>query len=216
MSKLTRYALLGLLPLLVPAMTTAAELQDPLKKSLPPDKIQQIQAISQSVLTAKRNQPYNTEMDNLRQRADELRKAVVKLHMVALRTGKINALSLANGQAVTPYIKVQQDEQKEISLRAEAETGVRQALDRVHGQRAIVQQKVAQSAAGENHSMELNATAKMQELEDELDKTLKSPSEERAAGLLAIKEHLEVKHLSAVEADKEKTPTISTIVRHRE
>lgn len=216
MSKLTRYTLLGLLPLLFPAMVAAAEQHDPLKKSLPPEQVQQIQTISQAVLTAKRDQPSSPDMANLRQRMDELRQAVVKLHGVSLHTGKVTALPLQNSQAVTPDIKLQQEEQERISMRAEAEKGVRQALERVRSQRTFVQQKVAQSPAGEDHSLEQSATTKVQQLEDELDKALQSPPEKRAASLQAIKERLIIKPRSLKVANEKKTPTFTTIVHHRE
>jgi hypothetical protein len=217
MSKLIRHTLLlGLFPLLLPTMAAAVEQHDTSKNSLPPDKIQQIQAISQSILAARRNQPANPEMENLRQRMDELHKAVVKLYDKSLATGKANALSLGNGQSVTPDIKLQQDIQTKKSERAEAETVVSQALDRVRSQRAVVEQKVAESAVGEDHSMKRNAAAKVRGLEDELDKALQSPPEERAASLHEIKDRLAVKHGSLVETEQGKTPTIATIVRHRE
>jgi len=217
MPKLPRnIILLGLLPFLLPKMAVAVESHETFKNSLPPDKIQQIQAISQSILTARRNQPANPEMENLRQRMDELHKAVVKLYDKSLATGKANALSLENGQSVTPDFKLQQDIQTKKSERAKAEILVSRALGRVRGQRAVVEQKVAESAVGEDHSMERNAAAKVRELEDELDKALQSPPEERAASLHEIKDRLAVKHGPLVETEQEKTPTISTIVRHRE
>jgi len=202
--------------LALPHIAVASDKSGAPKNGLDSEQAQAIQAISQAVLTAKHNQTSNSEMGNLRQRVDELYKAVVKLHDRTLLTGKLNALPLENGQSATSDSKSPQDNQKSKTIRAETETDVRQALERVRGQRSLVQQKVKGSAVGEDHSIELNAVAKIQELEDELDKVLQGPPEEQAASLLVLKERLAVKPRSIIKADKEKTPTISTIVHHRE
>ena len=214
MPKLTRIKMLGLLPFLFPAMTAAAEQHDTLQKGLPPEKVQQIQTISQTVLTAKHSQSPNPEMVSLRQKVDELYKAVVKLNVKSLMVGKANVLPNGSGKSDTPD-KPQQDILKESSERTEAEIAVRQALESVRGQRAIVQQKVKENA-GKDHSMELNAVSMVQELENDLDKALQSPLKERTASLHTIKERLAIKRRSLIQADKAKTPSISTIVRHRE
>ncbi|MGA2151085.1 MAG: hypothetical protein ABSG48_02845 [Geobacteraceae bacterium] len=211
MSKLTRHVLLGLLPLLLPALA-AADAQTG-NNSLPPETIQKIQTISQTVLTAKRNLPANPELDTLRQKIIALRKAILKLHGLALSTGKATTLSVANGQTLSPDAAPAQSGEQS---RAQAGKNVQGALDQVRKQRALLQQKVASAATGEDHSLERNAAAKTQELEDELDKTLALPPEERATGLQALIDRLEVKHRFQLEENRDKTPTITTIVHHRQ
>jgi hypothetical protein len=203
-----RNVLPSLLLLLFPLVATAAERPEPAGKSLSPEKIQQIQAISQAVLTAKRSEPANPDLETLRQEVEELRKAVVKFHGQVVQPAA--PITLRN-ETVTS--EAGQDGRK---VRAKAESDVRDTLNKVRQHRTALQKKIDEAAAGEDRSRERNAAAKVRELEDELDLTLQGKPEEQAEKLRSLAERLAVKHRPVTEECREKTPTISTIVQHRQ
>jgi len=199
--------ILPCLLLLFPLTVTAAERPEPGNKSLSPEKIQQIQGISQLVLAAKRSVPANPNLEVMRQRITELRMAVVKLQGPAtLSTSPISLQSEGLKQ------KTAQDGQ---AVRAKAESEVRAAQEKIRSHRTALQQKI-DAAAGEDHSQERHVVDKVRDLEDEVDQALQAKSEERGEKLKNLSERLKISVGIQSDQPRDRTPTITTIVQHRQ
>ncbi len=195
----------------------AADKNTDRKKGLDAQQVQQIQAIGQAVLTAKKNTPADPDMEILRQRVKELHQAITELDSPALSLGNVSTFSLKPDGAATSDIAPDKEEKKERVKREERENKVRSVLNEVRKQRAFVQ-VASHKDTGEHASMKRNAASKVEELENAGEDVLNSRLDERAEKLTALKERLTVKHRSQVTAPDtgKKTPTISTIVHHRE
>ncbi len=215
MSTITRNACAGLLLLLLPANMVMASDRTPLKEGLGADTVQQIQTIGQAVLTAKKNvEPEGTDMQNLRQRLTELQQAVTSLTGPSLNIVKGPSVSQQTNETAAPGIIPGQEQAK----RQEDENNkVRGLLNEVRKQRSLVQVK-SQNKTGERAVMERTATVKVAELENAVEEALSSQPKERAEKIGKLKERLTISNraLTAQPDTVEKTPTLSTIVHHRE
>ena len=138
-------------------------------------------------------------MTALRQKVAELRKAVMDVHPGVVRIEGEKQATASSGQTGAADEKAKH---------------VRSALEGLQRQRAAVELGIEESAEAREHTVEQNATAKIKELESEVEDALQSPSGNRAEKFRLLQERLAIKRLSPVQPGSE-TPTISTIVRHR-
>jgi hypothetical protein len=191
--------------------SAAADKNADANKRLSADEIQQIQTIGQTVLTAKKNGEADPDVQVLKQRISVLHKAV-------------SELAGPNGQAGSTHISLKtnetttNDSAHEEAGRLKRENKVRNALNEVRRHRSLLQ-AANEHDTPEHASMKHAAAAKAEELENAVEDALNSRPDEKAEKIAKLKDRLAVKSLSqAVQQPDtgEKTPTISTIVRHRE
>ncbi|MEW6401339.1 MAG: hypothetical protein AB1649_06030 [Chloroflexota bacterium] len=226
-STLSTLMMLMVLIALLLSMQTASAANKSAARSggLTTGEVQKIQAIGQVVLTAKNNAPADPELEALRQRVKELQQAIITLDSPKLCIGNIPLSLKTDGAATSGTPPDNQDKEKQTDEegqeerieREERENTVRSVLNEVQKQRALVQAE-SQHDTGGHSLVKRNAAAKVEELENVVEEMLNSRPQERTEKLKALKERLEVKYRSQVAAPDtgEKTPTISTIVHHRE
>ncbi len=201
--------LIVLAALLLSLQSASAADQSSSTKGLTSDEIRQIQAISQSVLTAKRNAVPDPDLQTLRQQVTALNQA----------------LDYLGGRIRTPLISVQTNgatssgttPDQGVAQQQALDNKVRDVLNAVTMQRTIVQSAI-ENDTGESSIIKRNAAAKLEELETAMEDILNSPLEDRAQKIVQLRERLKVRTSpqTAQPAAEERTPTISTIVRHRE
>jgi hypothetical protein len=156
-------------------------------------------------------------MQQLRQRLVDLRLSVAKLYAKSIMPMTSRSITVSDKMAPAPVVSTLENDAK---LRAEyeqPENVVRGSLDLVRLQRAELEGSGNQEKSDVQRSLELNVIAKVKELEDEVESTLLIPLDERAAKLHVLQERLKISSRWGIEtSDKQdRTPTISTIVRHR-
>src|SRR5208283_669525 len=177
-------------------------------QGLTADEIQHIQAISQGVLTAKKNAVPDPDLQTLRQQ-------------VAVLSQALNSLG---GRIRTPHISLQvkgaassgTTSEQEAAKQQERDNKVRNILNEVRTQRNLVEVAVG-NGDGMSSIIKLNAAAKLQELENAVEDILNTRTEERAQKIALLRGRLKVKSGSLIiqPTTEESTPTISTITRHR-
>lgn len=213
MPKIIKRACVGLLLLLLPKNLAAFD-KNPIKEGLEADEVQQIQAVSQAVLKAKKNITPDPDMQTLRQQVTALQQAIVSLADTSSVQVKDSSLPSQTDEKISAGSAPDQQQAK----RQERENNLRKVINEVRRQRTLVQFK-SQDETGEYASMKSTAAAKLAELENDTDELLNSRPEERAEKISRLKERLSASHLPFVsqpDTAEQDTPTISTIVRHRE
>ncbi len=199
-SLITRCLFLALISLSLMQPAYAFDSKEARKAGLEADKVQKIQAVSQAVLATKRAEPPSEAMENLRQGLADLRQVVMGVHDGVVKPGNEAKVPAKGGKSV---------------VTDQIERDVRSALKELRKRREAVELDVEESADVRDHTVERNLVVKVQELEGEVEQALQSPVENRAENIHALKDRLEIKRLSPAMPAKE-TPTMSTIVRHRE
>lgn len=208
----TVWVLFAVMSLLLTNTAYSIDSNGPRKAGLEAEEVQQIQAVGQAVLATRRAEPQSQVMEQLRQRLDDLRQAVAS---PGVRLGKDTVISIQGNAVPSGKTQKGQLQSKGQAALAIADKHIRNALEQVRKQRAAVELDIEESVAEKDHTFERNAVAKVQELEDEVEKALQSPVEERKEKLRILQERLEIKHLTPLRPE-EVTPTIRTIVRHKE
>jgi len=212
MSHITRSALSGLILLLAHSVSADTGQHNSGKTGLDADKIQQIQTIGQTVLAAKRLAPADPDISQMRQHMEELRSQVAKLNNQLQRR---NYFSVTLVSATGKTLKAEETSVQ--NTLKKSEDSVRNILVKIHNHRESVSTKVlAENSAEKRHRKE-KILSKVQELENEVETVLQSPADEQSAKLQALEKRLNVtkQHTSINDLQEEKTPTISTIVKHR-
>lgn len=207
LSRTTRNTFMLIIALLLPLQPAgAADKSSEKQKGLDVAQVEQIRKIGQAVLTAKKHAAPDPDLQLLRQQAKALSQAVNSL-----------------GRMRTPHISVQSDSTsgitpgKEAAKQQERDNRVRSILNEVRRQRAQVQ-SASRNDTGERGALKRNAAAKLEELENAVEDILNSRPDERAEKIGKLKERFTNKHLPPTKQPqeiREKTPTFSTIVRHR-
>jgi len=204
-SHMMKYSVIGLILLSAHTASADAAAKKIRATGLESDKVQHIQAIGQTVLTAKRNAPANPDLEIMRQRITELRAAVIKLNGQVMNS---SPLSLPTEGAT---LKAARD----TKVRVQTENEVRNVLEKVRDHRAALRRKIDAAATGEDHSRERNVIDKVGKLEDELDQILRDKPEERGEKLRKLAERLTAQRSIHTGEPPERTPTITTITQHR-
>ncbi len=198
-AQISRCVLLALISLFLAQAAYASDATDPRSSGLDPKTAEKVQSIGRAVLATRHAQPESPAMEALRQRLADLRQAVMQVHGGVVRLEK-EAEALGRGY--------------QGSVIAEKERHIHAALEGLRRQRAAVELDIQESAEQRDHTVERNATAKVKELEGEVEDALQGPVESRAEKFLILQDRLAIKRLSPAQPGNE-TPTISTIVRHR-
>lgn len=182
------------------------------KNRLKPGTVQEIQVIGQNILTAKHGEPPNPEFTLLRQRVEELQQAVEDLSVsstsLEVTMGESSDISMTDGGKESKA----SDKYSERD-RAKREN-VKGVLGRVRAQR-LKYESANDTRGSIKGEIEHRSVSKLKELEDDLDNVLKAPQDVQSAKLEALREHLKI-HRRIVDQKQDETPTISTIVRHRQ
>jgi hypothetical protein len=193
---------------------SAALIANPVqKKALGPDKIEQIQMVGRAVLATRRAEPPSPAMEQLRQQVNELRQAITQLPAAPARTGNIPEISIESEK------KAGKDGRSGKTVdasgtNAEApdarESNIRAVLEQLRRQREAVELETQESVTERDHTLERNAAAKVRQLEDEVEKALRAPAEERDKELLTLRERLKIGPRPTIPG-KPKSPGIRTI-----
>ena len=192
----------------------ASDTADGNKAGLESGKAETIRTISWNVLAAKHSESSNSELLKLRQNIDELRQEIAKLQGLISEIYAVGTLTINDGK------NLEKDEQEQEKVRQRGETRKNKEKDLRITLGQLRQQRVrfevgTDSAPESRRNHELRVAGKVKELEDELENILNGPSEEHFKKLEVLREKLEIKH-SKPSTQLDQTPTISSIVRHRE
>jgi hypothetical protein len=198
-SQITRSLILAFVSLFLAQAAYALDANDPRNSGLDPQTAQKVQAIGRAVLATRHPQPESPAMAALRQKLADLRQAVMEVHPGVVRLSNEARTTVNDGQSSAANEKVDT---------------VRAALEGVRQRRAAVELDIQDNAVERDRAVEQNATAKVRELESEVEDALQSPAENRAEKLRALQDRLAIKSLPPTPPGNV-TPTISTIVRHR-
>lgn len=195
------------------ATKAAAESGNKPIKGLAANDLQQIQGIGQAVLMAKRKAPADAEMDNLRQKVETLRDTISLLDDSIIKSKIKPNISLKSNE--DSPVSALDDKKGKIETVA-AENKVWSALSELRTQRILVKGKVMHNAEKES-VVRHQAIAKVEELEIEVENALRLSGDEQTMKFKAFKNRLAIDHSYPVkEKYQGQTPTVSTIVKHRE
>ena len=200
---------------MLPYSAQATDLQSKASNRLTPDMVQDIQNISQNVLAAKHSETPSPELQPLRQRVEELRKAVQYLLALpsAAAAGNISLMGASTDLSET---QLSGDEQKERIKYGKLEQDVFQALEGVRQQRRKTEDSGREDLTEQRRSHMQRVSDKLKGLEDELELALESSPGERERKLDELQRRLVVSGILEQSVKDPGTPTISSIVRHRE
>ncbi len=186
------------------------------KARLGAEKLQTIQSISQNILTAKRKDTPNPELEQLRLRIEELRQVVEKFH-----SGVIDSeVTLAEPNNITMFDGnkdgklVVRQEKRDIVKKEKQSNEVEAALGKMRTQRAKFE-AAATSRPEHKQGHERKLANKLKELENELESALQAPQAEQTEKLTALSKRLKI-NSGREERKPDDTPTLTTIVRHRQ
>lgn len=192
----------------MPAFSQGSNIQG----ALGPDKLQQVKATGQAVLAARRGVSDNSDMQDVQQILSELKDAVHSASQGIVTSNNLVKLpaKAKSGETAAATSQAQ-------SLQAAQqmqESRIHGVAQRLREKREIAQLGIKELSNERERLVRRTALEKLQELEDQLDEALKAPAEDRAGLLLKLKDRLDIKPQDAVQ-EPQKTPTISSIVRHR-
>lgn len=198
-------------PLATKKAVLASDLKPPARKSaLEPEKIERIQVIGRAVLATRQGLPQTPAMKKLQQQVEELRQAI-KQDTGAPQAGKAPEMLLkgVNTPAPTAQTAKAPETSPQAVVADKRENRIRTVLDKLRKQRETVEVETQERSVERDHPLERNATAKVRQLEDEVEKALQSPAEERDQKLLALRERLKIGPRLTTPG-KPKTPGIRT------
>jgi hypothetical protein len=177
-----------------------------------------IQDISQKVLAAKHSETVNPQLQPLKQRFEELRLMLEKLcganttaPASLTLTRDITRSSDGNGDQNAEVNRREPEQMDDYTENQKQDVG--NALARMREQRAKFD-AAAEIAPEHRNNQEHKTAAKLKELEDELDDALQGSQLKCTEKLADLKRRFKISTITN-EGPLDNTPTISTIVRHR-
>jgi hypothetical protein len=194
----------------------AADQQKVTGEVLKPETVQEIQGISQNLLTAKHSETPAPELQQLRQQVDELRTSVRKLDTSTRTTVPAGAITIIDKNVIKDQAQPTDKKREHRLTHEKLEQDVHAALKRVRKQRTNVENLDRDDLKEQHKSPLRRVAAKVKELEDVLEQAMTGQPEERAEKLEKLQQRLTVSGNNEQSAREPGTPTISTIVRHRE
>ena len=188
----------------------AQEAQQAPKKSrgLDPEQIRHIQHVGRAVLGAKQSYGEDPEQLRLRDRLEDLRKALTAADAVNTGVGQIRAQGAQPQHSSNRVDDDLNDDAPKIQR-------LRTLRDSLRGQRLRLRQSVDES--GERHphrQMSEAAIRTVAEVEDDLQAVVQGPRELRRQRLNQLRKRLEIGQLKTAPLDPG-TPSISTLASHR-
>lgn len=178
-----------------------------------PAQLRQIQTLGQSVLTAKHGAVPDAELTQLRQRVQELREALVVLGQPVLSDLVVAPADASVGTAKGSVAARQLETQGKYQA---AEDRVRRAVTQLRQHRTAIAKRSSPKPDEHRAQVAARAAHKAQELETEIEQTLSAPPQERTQRLQALRERLQSRRLLEQPPSIERTPTLTTLTRHRE
>ena len=178
-------------------------------RGLDPEQIRHVQHVGRAVLGAKRSYGEDPEQLRLRDRVEDLRKA-----LTAFDTANIGGVAQIRVQGAQPQRRSERADD-DLNDDAPKMQRLRTLGDGLRGQRLRLRQSVDES--GERHphrQMSEAAIRTVAEVEDDLQAVVQGPRELRRQRLNQLRKRLEISQLKTVPIDPG-TPSISTLASHR-
>ena len=202
------------LPTLALAQNQQDEKTTKATKGLAPEQIKTLQVISRNVLAAKHSQKEDPDLQVLRARVKELRKAIRDLKSDSLAINSDGVENLVQEQGKVPAV-TEKERDARAAKRQAAKQKLRSALTAMRGQRKKTSEKKLGAGQKGRATLIANATAKVEKLENKLEALLELQDAEQAEKFQEILEQMKITERRTVMPSTDEAPTITRIRGNR-
>lgn len=214
--KIHRQFLAAIIFMVLTALPCMAEDEKQHTKPLSAQQLKHIQFMSRTVLAAKHSRTEDPELAEMRVHIEKLQSSIANYQAQRLKAAEYTQQALQQGPDKQGIIMPRSEAIiKGNSDKRAALNDLQTTLGNMRNKRMNVQQTIANSRQGKFRHRLLQTTNKMEQLETELQAILVGSEDHKMQKLDAFRKRLEMRPLNR-EVPVNDTPTISTLVQHRE
>jgi superfamily I DNA and RNA helicase len=185
-------------------------------KSLSAQQLKDIQFMSRTVLAAKHSRKEDPELAEMRAHIEKLQSSIANYQAQRLKAVEYTQQALRRGYDKQGIIMPQSEAIAKVNSDEQAAMNhLQTTLHNMRNNRMNVQKTIANSRQGKFRHRLIQTTNKVEQLETELQAILAGPEEHKMPNLDAFQKRLEMRTLNRTVPVND-TPTISTLVQHRE